>query len=168
MASKLYLIPNPDYQKSGIKSYVHLMRKYRIRPTKEGPYSIGHTLHQTGRPFSDKPVGGRASFRQVIQKHLPDGQIEAAGADDIQQDAPCFLPVQIGAPPQTVHLVPDTASPDLWVRFSMLFDAYSMGKQTLMSNRSALQNYRKLRVITFSILRNPRHFNPPTDGPGRC
>ncbi|EAU36501.1 predicted protein [Aspergillus terreus NIH2624] len=56
MASKLYLIPNPNYQKSGIKSYVHLMRKYRIRPTKEGPYSIGHTLHQTGRPFSDKPV----------------------------------------------------------------------------------------------------------------
>ncbi|KAL5361396.1 aspartic peptidase domain-containing protein [Aspergillus floccosus] len=120
MPSKLYLIPNPNYQKSGIKSYIHLMRKYRIRPIKEGPYSIGHTIHQTGRPFSDKPVGGRAIFRQVIQKNLHNGQTEPVRADDIQQDATCFLPVQIGTPPQTVHLVPDTASPDLWVRSSDL------------------------------------------------
>ncbi|KAL4896821.1 aspartic peptidase domain-containing protein [Aspergillus ambiguus] len=116
MARRVEFVTNPNYQRSGTKSYVHLMRKYRLRTTKDGPYSFGHVIRQTGRPFSDKPVGGRIRFQPTIRKYLPDGQMEQAGVDDIEQDAPYFLPVQIGTPAQTVHLVIDTASPDLWVR----------------------------------------------------
>ena len=71
-AAKIKLIANPRYQKSGTKSYVYLMRKYGFHPTKEGPYQIGTVMQQTGRQYTDKPVGGRVYFRQVLQKKSVD------------------------------------------------------------------------------------------------
>ncbi|KAE8148987.1 aspartic peptidase domain-containing protein [Aspergillus avenaceus] len=116
MASKINLIVNPNYAISGPKSYTHLMRKYRLHPTQNGPYSIGRTIHQTGRPFTTKPIGGRARFHDVIHKHLPGSELQQCETDDFQNDAVFFVPVDIGSPPQNVQLVLDSASADFWVR----------------------------------------------------
>ncbi|EPS31090.1 hypothetical protein PDE_06044 [Penicillium oxalicum 114-2] len=81
---------NPRYHKYGKKSYVHLMRKYRFNPTKEGPYFIDGKLEQMGRPLQTKPLAvTRTSSR---------------------------LEMSIGTPAQTVQLGFDTGSADLWSR----------------------------------------------------
>ncbi|KAF7593074.1 hypothetical protein BBP40_012091 [Aspergillus hancockii] len=120
MAAKIHLIENPNYRKCGIKSYVHLIRKYRLHPTKEGPYSISRAIHQTGRPLTSKPIGGKTRFHDVMRKKLSDDQLHEVEIDDFQNDAIFFAPVNIGTPSQTLKLVLDTASPDLWVRSSDL------------------------------------------------
>ncbi|KAE8349865.1 aspartic peptidase domain-containing protein [Aspergillus coremiiformis] len=121
MASRIVLVENPVYCKSGIKSYVHLIRKYRLHPTMDGPYSIGRAFYQTGRPFTDKPIGGRVRFHDAIKKQLSDNQIQPeAGTDDIQNDILLFARFSIGTPAQSLNLVLDTASADLWVRSNEL------------------------------------------------
>ncbi|OGM46889.1 aspartic endopeptidase (AP1) [Aspergillus bombycis] len=120
MVSKIFLVENPNYSKSGTKSYVHLIRKYRLHPTKNGPFSIGRAIHQTGRPFTDKPIGGRVRFHDVMRKQISDDQFQQVEKKDIQNDAGFFLPVSIGTPAQTLNLVLDTASADFWVRSSEL------------------------------------------------
>ncbi|THC96384.1 hypothetical protein EYZ11_004155 [Aspergillus tanneri] len=91
------------------------MRKYHFQPTRDGPYSIGRTIHQTGRPFSSKPVGGRVRFHDIMQKQFSDKELQQVDADDIQNDTLYLVPVSIGTPPQSLNLVLDTASTDLWV-----------------------------------------------------
>ncbi|KAE8136708.1 aspartic peptidase domain-containing protein [Aspergillus pseudotamarii] len=120
MASKIFLVENPNYCKSGIKSYVHLIRKYRLHPTRNGPYSIGRAIHQTGRPFTDKPIGGRVRFHDVMRKQTSDDEFKQVEKDDIQNDAVFFMPMSIGTPARTLNLVLDTASTDFWVRSSEL------------------------------------------------
>lgn len=66
MASRVYLTPNPNYRKSGTKSYLHMMRRYRFDPTKDSPYFLGSAIQQTGRVFTDQPIGGRVRFQQVL------------------------------------------------------------------------------------------------------
>jgi len=116
MTTKIKIIPNPQYQKSGTKSYVHLMRKYGFNATKEGPYFLGSTLHQTGRQYTDKPIGGRAHVRQVLQKKTGvDDHVGEVGASDVQNDSMYLAEVGIGSPAQTLRLDFDTGSADLWV-----------------------------------------------------
>ncbi|KAE8379675.1 aspartic peptidase domain-containing protein [Aspergillus bertholletiae] len=120
MACKIFLVQNANYRKSGIKSYVHLIRKYRLHPTKNGPYSIGRAIHQTGRPYTNKPIGGRARLVDVMRKQTSDDNFQPVEIDDIQNDAVFSMPVSIGTPVQTLNLVLDTASADFWVRSSEL------------------------------------------------
>ncbi|BDD61270.1 hypothetical protein MPDQ_005133 [Monascus purpureus] len=119
MPSKLPLIPNPHYQKSGLRSYVHLIRKYHFRPTKPGPYFIGHTVHQTGKPGSHTAVGGRATVRQVLQKKIGGSEdasdTERAGAEDVQNEFEHLVEVGVGSPAQRVRLGVDTGLGDFWV-----------------------------------------------------
>ncbi|KAB8236144.1 hypothetical protein ETB97_002807 [Aspergillus alliaceus] len=130
MAFKIVLVENPNYRRSGIKSYVHLMRKYRLHPTKDGPYSIGRAFYQTGRPFTTKPIGGRVRFHDVIKKRLSENEMQQVEPDDIQNDAPFFTPVSMGTPAQSLNLILDTASPDMWVQSSELpADALPQGRE---------------------------------------
>lgn len=114
--TKIPLRTNPHYRKSGTKSYVHLMRKYRFNPTKEGPYFIGGTLEQMGRPYTDQAVGGHAHVQQVLQKKAIDSdQVGKVGTLDVQNDLMYLAEVSIGTPAQIVSLDFDTGSADLWV-----------------------------------------------------
>ncbi|KAJ5976115.1 hypothetical protein N7481_009822 [Penicillium waksmanii] len=113
--TRIRVVPNPRYQKSGTKSYVYAMRKYGFNPTKKGPYFIGPMMQQTGRQFTNKPVGGRAHVRQVLQKKSADDQVGQVGADDVQNDAMYLAEVEIGTPAQKLNLDFDTGSADLWV-----------------------------------------------------
>lgn len=116
MGTKIKLISNPHYQKSGTKSYVHLMRKHRFSPTKGGRYFYGGHLQQTGRQYTNKPIGGKARIQRVLRKKLADtNEIGEVGADDVQNDSMFLAPVNIGTPAQTVNLDLDTGSADLWV-----------------------------------------------------
>ncbi|KAJ6171235.1 hypothetical protein N7470_000302 [Penicillium chermesinum] len=127
-ASKIKLIANPDYRKSGTKSYLHTMRKYRFTPTLGGPYFLGTTLHQTGRQYTDKPVGGKARLRQVMQKSS-DGHVGEVDADDVQNDAMYLAQVGIGSPAQNLQLDFDTGSADLWVWSTQLpFETLALHK----------------------------------------
>lgn len=119
--SRIRAVPNPRYQKSGTKSYVYAMRKYGFNPTKQGPYFIGTTMQQTGRQFTNKPVGGRAHVRQVLQKKSADDQVGQVGADDVQNDAMYLAEVEIGTPSQKLNLDFDTGSADLWVSLILIY-----------------------------------------------
>lgn len=122
--TKIPLRANPHYRKSGTKSYVHLMRKYRFNPTKEGTYFMGGTLQQMGRPYTDQAVGGHAHVQQVLRKKAIDSdQVGEVGAQDVQNDVMYLAEVSVGTPAQTVQLDFDTGSADLWVRRCPLFYA---------------------------------------------
>ncbi|KAJ5504079.1 hypothetical protein N7463_006953 [Penicillium fimorum] len=116
MMTKIKLVANPHYQKSGTKSYLYAMRKYRFSPTKGGPYFLGTKMVQTGRQFTNKPVGGRARLQQVLQKKSAvSDEVGQADAHDVQNDSMYLAEVGIGTPEQKLSLDFDTGSADLWV-----------------------------------------------------
>ena len=114
--TRINLTANPNYQKSGTKSYLHAMRKYRFNPTKAGPYFLGTRMVQAGRQFTNKPVGGRARLQQVLQKKCAvSDEVGQVDAHDVQNDSMYLAEVGIGTPAQTLNLDFDTGSADLWV-----------------------------------------------------
>ncbi|EAW08779.1 pepsin-like aspartic protease [Aspergillus clavatus NRRL 1] len=116
MSSKIHLTPNPHYHKSGPKSYVHLLRKYRFTTTKPGPYVFSSFIHQTGTQYTRGPVGGRARTQHRLRKRVPGSdQLVDLDADDAQNEAAYLARVSIGTPEQRFNVAVDSAVGGLWV-----------------------------------------------------
>jgi len=67
--SRVPIVRNPKYQAGGLKSYVYLLEKYSITPSKEGPYFRANQFHTQGKLGFLKKIGGRTKVRHsVLQK----------------------------------------------------------------------------------------------------
>lgn len=109
---------------------------------------------QTGRQFTDKPVGGRARLQQVLQKKdAVSDQVGQVGAHDIQNDSMYLAEVSIGTPAQTLSLDFDTGSADLWVsRFLSVF--HRVMRQWLRMSRSGPRSCRLRLCRTTRIIQS--------------
>lgn len=96
------------------------MRKFRFNPTKAGPYFFGKTMVQSGGLFTNKPVGGRARLKRVLQKNVA-GQVEQVSAEDVQNESIYLAGVGVGTPAQKLTLSFDTGSTNLWVSIFVNF-----------------------------------------------
>ncbi|MCJ1335251.1 hypothetical protein MMC09_000519 [Bachmanniomyces sp. S44760] len=114
--SRIKLVHNPKYKRSGLKSYVYLLRKYNITPSKDGPYFVDTEAHKAGKTAHQRVLGGKDVPQNVLQKRvLATGQTGEVTAEDQQNDAEYLCSVSIGMPAQTFNLDFDTGSADLWV-----------------------------------------------------
>ena len=107
--SRIKLVHNPKYKRSGLKSYVYLLRKYNITPSKDGPYFVDTEAHKAGKTAHQRVLGGKDVPQNVLQKRvLATGQTGEVTAEDQQNDAEYLCSVSIGMPAQTFNLDFDT------------------------------------------------------------
>ena len=122
---KVHLVHNKKYNRSGPKSYVSLLHKYKFSPTKEGPYFVANRAHHQGKHGDQKAIGGKTSMQKTLQKKAAGtDQAGDVPAEDSQNDSEYLCPVNIGTPAQTFTLDFDTGSADLWVCTLSTLHAY--------------------------------------------
>ncbi|KAI9824639.1 MAG: hypothetical protein M1819_000840 [Sarea resinae] len=152
---KVKVITNPNYKRSGTKSYVHLMRKYGFNTTKEGPYFFGTKVHQTGKHGPLHLIGGKARTQRVLEKKAPAASGSTTGevsAEDVQNDSEYLVPVSIGTPAQTFNLDFDTGSADLWVWSTELPSSVtSSASGHNIYNPSKSSTYKKVSADSWKI-----------------
>jgi len=159
--SRIGIYQNPHYKKSGLKSYVWLLKKYNFAPTLEGPYFSGPEVHHQGKfqSLTDKvkhAVGGKTTIHQkVLQKRGATGTAAShVSADDIQNDSLYLTPVQIGTPAQTLYLDFDTGSSDLWVWSAELptnIKSQASGKYQTIFDQTKSSTFKKTTGSTWQI-----------------
>lgn len=109
-------IANPSYERSGLKSYVHLMNKYKFQTTRPGPYFLDKKVSYGGRyPSLNRLLRRKRTVSHIIKQRLQSGQKGSVSAADQQNDSEYLCPVTIGTPGKTFNLDFDTGSSDLWV-----------------------------------------------------
>ena len=96
---RIPVIFNENYKRSGTKSYVSLLHKYKFAPTKAGPYVVTQTALTQGKHVDlqkgqhhdeadqQQTIGGRTHMGAVLQKKATGGQVGDVPAEDAQNDA---------------------------------------------------------------------------------
>lgn len=111
---KIPAIRNPNYQRHGTKSYVHLLNRFGFQPTKPGPYFHKYVVDHDTKD-RECPEGGRRRGYSALVKRLESGHAGDVTAEDQQNDSEYLCEVAIGTPGQKLMLDFDTGSSDLWV-----------------------------------------------------
>jgi hypothetical protein len=124
-SSKIKVVPNSNYQHSGLKSYVYLLQKWGFQPTLPGPYvHVDKVVWQGfGFGFLKKFIGKTRTDSALAKKEGPEeaaakAETREVPTQDIQYDSIYLSEVYIGTPPQRLLLDFDTGSADTWVSYS--------------------------------------------------
>ena len=68
--SRATLVVNPHYQRNGLKSYVHALKKFGIGPTVDGPYCMVNQVQQQGSQAILRKTGKKVGGKAHVQGHV--------------------------------------------------------------------------------------------------